>query len=78
MEGLLSTGPTPSSLFHETANVLDTTVCCQANNEVNMSSVKCHMSGVKGHLFSFFLLLLFDEVVELIGGGSVINGAFPV
>ena len=38
-----------------------------------MSRVTCHMSHVTCHFF-FFL----DKVVELIGGGSVINGAYPV
>ena len=35
-----------------------------------MPGIRCHMSGV---LF-FFL----DKVVELVIGGSVINGAYPV
>ena len=33
----------------------------------------CHVSFVTCHLFFFFS----DKVVELIGGGSVINGATP-
>ena len=59
-----------------------------------LSCVTCHLSDVKIyiHIFSslnFLLLFLFlflflfssknfDKVVELGGGGSVINGAYPV
>ena len=35
-----------------------------------MSRVTCHVSRVTCHFFS-------DKVVKLIGGGSVINGAYP-
>ena len=38
----------------------------------HVSCVTCHMSHVTCH---FFFLL--DKVLELIGGGSVINGATP-
>ena len=37
-----------------------------------MSCVTCHVSHVT--IYFFF----FDNVVKLIGGGSVINGAYPV
>ena len=41
-----------------------------------MSHVMCHMSRVK--CFSFLFLFLFlDKVLELVGGGSVINGPTP-
>ena len=40
-----------------------------------VSGVKCHVSGVKCH---FFFLFSSDKVLELVGGGSVINGAYPV
>ena len=46
----------------------------------HMSRVTCHMSRVMCHFlfFIFFYLIFFpDKVVELIGGGSVINGATP-
>ena len=33
------------------------------------------MSGVMCHVSDFFSLLFSDKVVELVGGGSVINGA---
>ena len=37
-----------------------------------MSHVTCHMSRV-----TFFFLFFSDQLVKLIGGGSVINGATP-
>ena len=36
--------------------------------------VRGHISGVK----CIFLLLFFSKVVELVGGGSVINRAYPI
>ena len=36
----------------------------------HMSPIACHVSGVQ---FYFF-----DNVVELVGGGSVINGAYLI
>ena len=43
----------------------------------HMAGFTCHMSGV---MCQFFVLVYFssDKVVELVGGGSVINGAYPV
>ena len=48
-----------------------------------MSPVTCHLSGVQ--IFFFFFNIFFlsfktnlEKVVELVGGGSVINGAYPV
>ena len=38
----------------------------------HVSHVMCHVSHV-----TFFLLFFLDKVVKLIGGGSVINGAYP-
>ena len=35
-----------------------------------MSGVRCKVSGVYIYFFS-------DKLVELVGGGSVINGAYP-
>ena len=40
----------------------------------HVSRVTCHMSCVTCHFFCFFL---FDKVVKLVVGGSVINGATP-
>ena len=42
----------------------------------HLSLVMYHISGVTYH--TFFLLFFFQKVVELVGGGSVINGAYPV
>ena len=43
-----------------------------------VSRVRCQMSGVMYHVFVlFFLLLCLDKFVELVGGGSVINEAYP-
>ena len=38
---------------------------------VSVSGVMCHMSGVKCNIF--FL----KEILELVGGESVLNGAYP-
>ena len=38
-----------------------------------MSRVTCHMSNVKKNIIKNC-----DKVVELVGGGSAINGAYPV
>ena len=41
----------------------------------HISHVTCHLSRVTCHMSHFFLF--FYKVLELIGGGSVINGAYP-
>ena len=48
-----------------------------------VSHVMCHLSGVRCHLsYVNFKKKSFikkrDKVVELVGGGSVIKGAYPV
>ena len=43
----------------------------------HVSRVTCHVSHVTCHML-FFLVGGGDKVVKLIGGGSVINGAYPV
>ena len=43
-----------------------------------MSHVMCQVSGVTCHMTFFILNLFFDKVLELVGRGSVINGAYPV
>ena len=54
-----------------------------------MSHVVCHMSGVTGHMTNvtyhmtgvrchMSCYIFVDKVVELVGGRSVINGAYPV
>ena len=42
------------------------------------SHVTCHLSRVTCHMYFFFPEKKLDKVVELVGGGSVINGAYPV
>ena len=48
----------------------------------HMSDVACHVSHVMCHMspcnMSFFSSSFFDKLVKIIGGGSVINGAYPV
>ena len=46
----------------------------------HVSCVTCHMSHVTCHFFFFFFFFLFfsEKLVKFIGGGSVINGAYPV
>ena len=41
----------------------------------NSIQFRCHVSGVRCHVFFFFFS---DKVLKLVGGGSVINGAYPV
>ena len=44
-----------------------------------MSRVTCHVSHVMCHLSHVMCqIFFFYKVVKLIGGGSVINGAYPV
>ena len=59
---------------HVTCHMLHVT-CHMSCVMCHMSRVTCYMSHVTCH---FFLLLFLDKVVKLIGGGSVINGAYPV
>ena len=57
-------------------------VTCQVSRvRCHVSGVKCHMSGVRcNYLFFLFTLFFFfvEKVVELIGGGSGLNVAYPV
>ena len=47
-----------------------------------MSLVTCQVSGVTCHMSTKKIKKIkikkIDKVVELVGGGSVINGAYPV
>ena len=43
----------------------------------HVSRVMCHVSRVTCHMSHVFFFVFFDKLVELIGGGSVINGATP-
>ena len=48
-------------------------VMCHVSHVMyHMSHVMCHMS------LNFCLIFCSDKVVKLVGGGSVINGAYPV
>ena len=48
-------------------------VMCQVSGfRCQMSGVRCLVSGVRSHFF------VVDNVVELVGEGSVINEAYPV
>ena len=46
-----------------------------------VSCVRCQVSGVACHvnIYSFFFVffVFFDKVLGLVGGGSVINKAYP-
>ena len=53
---------------------------CSPPTMCHMSGVTRHMSGVMCQVFRVIFLILiffFDKVLELVGGGSVINGAYP-
>ena len=41
-----------------------------------VSHVMCHVSHVTSHVSHFWFFFVYKEV-ELVGGGSVINGAYP-
>ena len=56
-------------------NVHPPTMCHMLHVTCHVSGVRCLVSGVTCH---FFLLLFLDNGVELVGGGSVINRAYPV
>ena len=53
---------------------------CSSNIMCHVSCGIDHVSRVTGHLSFFFYMSLkkLDKVVELVVGGSVINGAYPV
>ena len=44
----------------------------------NMSHVTCCMSRVTCHMSYVIIIIFFYKVVKFMGGGSVINGAYPV
>ena len=61
---------------------------CSSHNMCLVSCVTCHVSPVTCQIIIiiiiFFFLVFFsplkeiDQVVELVGGGFLINGAYPV
>ena len=65
---------TPPNMSHVMCHV-KCQVTCHVTCHVTCQ-VTCHMSHVTCHMSFFFFFL--DKVVKLIGGGSVINGAYPV
>ena len=48
-------------------------MCHMSRVRYHMSGFTCQLSGVKCHHCYFFY-----KVVEVVDGGSVINGAYPV
>ena len=51
---------------------------CSSHTMRHVSHVTCHVSHVILFLFFLYPEKKFDKVVELVGAGSVINGAYPV
>ena len=43
----------------------------------HVSHVRCHVSGVRCQVSNIIIISFVYKVVELVGGGSVINGAYP-
>ena len=55
--------------------------CHMSHVACHVSCVTCHISRVPchvSHVTCHFFFLFFYKVLKLIGGGSVINGAYPV
>ena len=55
-------------------------VCHVSGVTCQVSRVRCHVSGVTCQVIlssSSFLSLFLEKLLELVGGGSVINGAYP-
>ena len=62
-------------------------MCHMSHVPCHLSPVMCHVSCVTFHMSNyffylkkkmFFCLKKMDKVVELVSGGSIINGAYPV
>ena len=54
-------------------------VMCQMSHvKCHVSHVTCHMSHVTCQMSIILFIYFFYKVVKLFGGGSVINGAYPV
>ena len=51
---------------------------CSPPTMCHMSHVMCQVSGVRCQVSHFFIFFFFNKVVELVGGFSVIKGAYPV
>ena len=57
--------------------------CHMSHIMCHMSSVTCHVSRVMYHAYIYIYLVFIhfsslDKKVEIVGGGSVINSAYPV
>ena len=52
-------------------------MCHMSHVTCHMSHVTCHMSHVTCHMSHVTCNFLLDIVLKLVGGGSVINGAYP-
>ena len=61
-------------LFNQMSGVM----CHVSDVTCQVSLVRCDVSGVMFFFFFFLFHFFLDKVVGLVGGGSVINGAFPV
>ena len=57
--------------------VFTTHVCNVLHVTCHMSLATCHKSCVTCHIFFFFFFFFFYNMVELVGWGSVLNGATP-
>ena len=52
--------------------------CHMSRVMCHVSRVMCHVSRVTCHMIHIYIFFFPDKVVKFIGGGSVINGAYPV
>ena len=65
--------------FRENVHLPPCVTCHMSRVTCHISCVTCHVSHVACHMSHFFSFLFFlDKVVELVGGVSVINRAYPV
>ena len=53
-------------------------MCHMSHVRYHVSDYRCYMSDVMCHVSDVGSIFFKDKVVELVGGGSVINGAYPV
>ena len=62
-------------MFASSTCPMSCVICHISRVRCHVSHVTCHMSQVTCH---YFYLFFSDKVVKLVGGGSVINGAYHV
>ena len=65
-----------NSLFSSTISSTSFIRCHVSCVRCQVSVVGCQVSGVMCYFFRVFICF-FHKAVELVGGGSVINGAYP-